>query len=73
MNVICAETIGNIIGSVGFLMTLSIVICFFIIVGCLCLRMYERAFPKQDSEKEGTAYTSLNILGRTLKSSPRRS
>ncbi len=72
MDVIYAEPIANIIESVGFLVTLSIVICLFVIIGCLYLRMYEKLFPKHDSEKERIGYTSLNILEHTLKSSPRK-
>jgi hypothetical protein len=69
MNVVYAGPIATTIESVGFLMTLSLVICFFIVVGCLCLRMYECLFPKQNFEKQGMDQVSLNTLGRTLRSS----
>ncbi len=64
--------IAKIIESVGVLMTLSLVICLMIIVGCLCLKIYERVFPRQNSEKKGMVHTSLNILEHALKSSPNK-
>ena len=51
MDVIYAGPIAKIIESVGFLMTFSLVTCFIVIAGCLCLKMYERVFPKQNSER----------------------
>jgi hypothetical protein len=51
MDVLYAGPIANIIESVGFLMTFSLVTCFIVIAGCLCLKMYERVFPKQNSER----------------------
>jgi len=71
MDVIYAGPIAKTLESVGFLMTLSFVMCFIIIVGCLCLKMYERVFPRQNSDKEGMGHTSPNILGHALKSSPK--
>jgi hypothetical protein len=73
MDVIYAGPIAKTVVSVGFLMTLSFVMCFITIVGCLCLKMYERVFPKQNFDKDGMAHTSLNILGHALKSSPKKS
>lgn len=72
MDFILAEPVAKIIESVGLLMTLSFVICFVIIVGCLCLKMYERVFPKQNCDKEGIGHTSQNILGCALKSSSKK-
>jgi hypothetical protein len=72
MDVFYAEPIATTVVSVGFLMTLSFVMCFIIIVGCLCLKMYERVFPKQNSDKERMGHASLNILGHALKSSPKK-
>ncbi len=50
MNIIYTQPIATTVESVSFLMTLSFVIYFFVAVGCLCLRMYERAFPKENSK-----------------------
>jgi len=72
MDVIYAGPIAKTIEGVGFLMTLSFVMCFITIVGCLCLKMYGRVFPRQDSDKEGMGHTSPYILGHALKSSPKR-
>jgi hypothetical protein len=51
MDVIYAEPIAKIIESVGFLMTFSLATCFIVIAGCLGLKVYERVFPKQNSER----------------------
>ena len=72
MNFVFVEPIAKIIESVGFLMTLSLAMCFIIIVGCLCLKIYERVFPKQNSDEEGMGYTSPYLLGHALKSSPKK-
>jgi hypothetical protein len=69
MDVAYAGPIAKTLESVGFLITLSFVMFFIIIVGCLCLKMYQRVFPKQNFDKEGMEHTSLTILGHTLKSS----
>ncbi len=49
MNIIYTQPIATTVESVSFLMTLSFVIYFSVVVGCLCLRMYERVFPKENS------------------------
>jgi hypothetical protein len=69
MDVTYARPIAKTLESVGFLITLSFVMFFIIIVGCLCLKMYQRVFPKQNFDQEGMEHTSLTILGHTLKSS----
>ncbi len=61
MNLVYAEPIAMTLESVGFLMTLSLVLYFFVVVGCLCLKMYERVFQNQNSKKEGK-----NTSGRVL-------
>ena len=72
MDVIYAGPIAKTVVTIGFLMTLSFVMCFIAIVGCICLKMYERVFPKQNSDKEGKGHISQNVLGRVLKSSPKK-
>jgi hypothetical protein len=72
MNFGFAEPIANIIEGVGFLMTFSLAICFTTIIGCLCLKIYERVFPKQNSDKGGIGYPSPYVLGHALKSSPKK-
>lgn len=53
MDIYYAEPIAKTIVSVGFLMTLSFAMCFIIIVGCLCLKMYEKVFSNQNSHQRG--------------------
>lgn len=71
MNFGFAEPIAKIVISVGFLMTFSLAICFTTIIGCLCLKIYQTVFPKQNSDKEGIGHTSSYILGHALKSLPK--
>jgi hypothetical protein len=68
MNFGFAEPVTKIVENVGFLMTFSLAICFATIIGCLCLKIYERAFPKQNSDQGGIGHTSSYILGHALKS-----
>jgi hypothetical protein len=56
MDVVYAGPIAKIVEGVGFLMTLSFVMCFIIIVGCLCLKVYERVFPKPNARKGGMGH-----------------
>ena len=69
---IYAEPIANIVESAGFLMALSIVMCFMIIAGCLCLKWYGRVFAKQSSGKDGTDHISPNPLEHSLKPFPKK-
>jgi hypothetical protein len=72
MDVIYAGPIAKIVEGVGFLMTLSLVMCLILITGCLCLKVYERVFPRQNSHKERIGHASSYIIGHALKSSPKK-